>query len=999
MRASLLWLSGLTLIALAGCSSPPSVSYGTLSGRVLDKVTERPVSGVQVDTIPPLAQATTNAEGAFRLGGAIETSGIYRLRFSKEGYEAQTVDQVNVPSANNTLADVALAPKAAGALLDSMTVSLGDVASATVMRIGNAGGRFAPMSWKLTSSADWLEVSPAQGVVVDDPALVTLSANRAVLGDRFGNYTTPVELTWNGGSATIMVTLTNQPPAPVLSFPTPTVDFGANDTGRTLRMENTGGQTLHWELAELPPFISPAARSGVLRPGDFTLLELVLSRRTSTAGHHSEQLVFTGTPGSVMATAAVAFDVSPAASMEVAPSSLDFGSDLSDLQVILQNTGRVPFNYTVVWPEPGGQGTVGDCTDGPVVYTDSKQGTVGPSDGALLSVHVDRSSMKPGSYVLPLHFKATASGQTIPDLIQNVAFVVPEKPMFNVVLPSSLTFPATLGNGAIQGGLGPPRWGACDIQTNVRETWTARSMAPWLTVSPTSGFLAPTEGTGGRLDPTSIPSADLEVDIDWDLIPRDEGDYTGLIEFRAGGVVKQVPIIARMPPPYIEPLPGSEKVFSPALNFLDKNAMTATYDPFRDRLIVYGRSDSSSQHKPTTLEWDATHGWTIVTAVNGAAGPYSSGTAVGNGAMVFDRARGLAVYIEQVDLGGGSELRTWEYDPALSAAGRWKMIATTHNPGPRKNVTLTYDERRNRVLLYGGSSFTSTSDTFDDLWTYDGADWTQLNAAVRSVTQAVQTGIAYDFRSDSYAILASTYPVTGFCAYFVNPESYAVTMGPCAGNIPTGVFMARSSNMFQLIYNPMQALLELTNGYKTTSNPDYSVPEDERVDQILASGGLNGDGAMLSVTKDRWGWGPVASAYDPNHDQVLWPIVCSNPLNCKPFDRNQPDQDMWIVHRPYTRKEVVPAQIQAPASVNVATEATGTLTVTNGAGLGIFRVKVADAWLAVSPRAGQLLPNGTLDLTLTPNRTGLSAGPHSTTVTLVSNAGRTLAVPVQVSVP
>jgi len=68
----------------------------------------------------------------------------------------------------------------------------------------------------------------------------------------------------------------------------------------------------------------------------------------------------------------------------------------------------------------------------------------------------------------------------------------------------------------------------------------------------------------------------------------------------------------------------------------------------------------------------------------------------------------------------------------------WSQRTTTGNPGPRYGSAMAYDEIREVVLLYGGDLNTGvTPGTYvfpqdpqqynqDDLWKYDGTQWTPV---------------------------------------------------------------------------------------------------------------------------------------------------------------------------------------------------------------------------------------------------------------------------------
>lgn len=98
-----------------------------------------------------------------------------------------------------------------------------------------------------------------------------------------------------------------------------------------------------------------------------------------------------------------------------------------------------------------------------------------------------------------------------------------------------------------------------------------------------------------------------------------------------------------------------------------------------------------------------------------AAGPHARAEA----GMAYDRLRQRIVLFGGYyrDETGTTRLGdTWEWD-----GQRWRLMATS-GPRPRSGLALAYDERRCRVVLFGGSGLAS------DTWEWDGTQWTEVAA-------------------------------------------------------------------------------------------------------------------------------------------------------------------------------------------------------------------------------------------------------------------------------
>jgi hypothetical protein len=84
--------------------------------------------------------------------------------------------------------------------------------------------------------------------------------------------------------------------------------------------------------------------------------------------------------------------------------------------------------------------------------------------------------------------------------------------------------------------------------------------------------------------------------------------------------------------------------------------------------------------------------------------------------LVYDAARQRVVMF-----GGRSGTTTlgdtWEWDGAS-----WTQMFPAHSPAPRFDAVAAYDAKRQRIVLFGGQTLNPAT---QDTWEYDGVDWTQ----------------------------------------------------------------------------------------------------------------------------------------------------------------------------------------------------------------------------------------------------------------------------------
>ena len=83
---------------------------------------------------------------------------------------------------------------------------------------------------------------------------------------------------------------------------------------------------------------------------------------------------------------------------------------------------------------------------------------------------------------------------------------------------------------------------------------------------------------------------------------------------------------------------------------------------------------------------------------------------------------GRAVVFGGQGLGVGMDDTTWTYDPT---ARSFTVHAPASKPSPRRDGATASDVAGGRVLVFGGQ--TGNTEHANDVWQFDGADWTQLS--------------------------------------------------------------------------------------------------------------------------------------------------------------------------------------------------------------------------------------------------------------------------------
>ena len=134
------------------------------------------------------------------------------------------------------------------------------------------------------------------------------------------------------------------------------------------------------------------------------------------------------------------------------------------------------------------------------------------------------------------------------------------------------------------------------------------------------------------------------------------------------------------------------------------------YDNNRRRVILFGGFHASSRSALSdTWEWDGAV-WTKMV-------PVTSPPARSGHALAYDQRRGKVVLFGGDNWGALSD--TWEWDGVT-----WTQRTPASAPPARAGHALAYDSARGRVVLFGGGVNTVPI-VYADTWEWDGSTWTQ----------------------------------------------------------------------------------------------------------------------------------------------------------------------------------------------------------------------------------------------------------------------------------
>ncbi len=228
---------------------------------------------------------------------------------------------------------------------------------------------------------------------------------------------------------------------------------------------------------------------------------------------------------------------------------------------------------------------------------------------------------------------------------------------------------------------------------------------------------------------------------------------------------------------------------------------SATYDPFGDRLLVFGGSSG-----PVLSDT-----WALSLASPGSAGvPLTSTRRRGHSALLDTARRRMIVF------GGenGTQLNdVWEF--GLAPGGTWARLNPAGTPpSPRALHAAVYDDRRDRMLVFGGRG----GPPLNDLWelTFSGSlEWRTIQAQGTPPPPRFDHVTIYD--PVRYRILV----FGGYDASGAYNDLWALNLGgnPTWSAIPLGGAKPSARGGALSMCDPLRDRIVVFGGYTQTFTP------------------------------------------------------------------------------------------------------------------------------------------------------------------------------------
>lgn len=269
------------ILFLISCNRYEVDLFGSISGVVMDAVSNEVLSGVKVALSPGGMSQMTAEDGVFSFEGLEGQE--YTLTFTKSGYETLT-QKTSVKAGTTASVQVALNALTPELSVDPESLDFGKSASTLSFVISNTADNI--LKWKISENIDWLTCTPSEGSIGKESASVVVSVSRNDLTP--GIYSESIVVTSNGGSKNIHVSMAVSDTK--LEITPEMLDFGTLASSLEVTLENTSGATLDWSAETGNEWLVLSKSSGTISNLDY--LSVIVLRDELSAGDYSSHITF-----------------------------------------------------------------------------------------------------------------------------------------------------------------------------------------------------------------------------------------------------------------------------------------------------------------------------------------------------------------------------------------------------------------------------------------------------------------------------------------------------------------------------------------------------------------------------------------------------------------------------------------------------------------------------------------------------------------------------------
>ncbi|MGQ9609341.1 MAG: BACON domain-containing protein [bacterium] len=547
------------------------------------------------------------------------------ISITSNGGSARISISISVPSPKLTLTPT--------------SIDFGDKNTQSSITISNTGG--GTLSWRATKQQTWLTLSSSSGTVVSERSVtVTLTVSRTGLDP--GTYNDTVAFTSNGGNINLPITMVIPVAPAILLVNQTTLNLGEVNTQGSFTITNTGGETLTWKAVNQQSWLTVNPSGGNVASGKSMNVSINVSRVDLNSGVYNDTISITSNGGNSSVNVSITV---PPPKLSFNPVSIDFGEISTQNSFNVSNTG----GGTLTWQVSKQQAWL---TINPT------NGSITSGKTATVSLTISRTGLNPGTYKDTIAISSNGGNGSI-----SISMIIPVPSPKLSLDPTALNFGETTTQSAFtitnSGG-----------QTL---TWQATKQNNWLTLSSSSGSLAPGRSTNITV---TVSRAGLN-----------SGTYTDLIAVTSNGGESNVSVKMVVPSPKLSFNPVSidfgETTAQSSITISNTGGGIMTWQMSKQQpwLTLSNANGTLEAGKPLTI-------LVSVSRTGLAPGTYTDNISItsngGNGniqvRMIIPQPL-LSISPTTLDFGEKDTQKTFTITNAGGGSLNWFIEQTTETPG------------------------------------------------------------------------------------------------------------------------------------------------------------------------------------------------------------------------------------------------------------------------------------------------------------------------------
>ena len=269
------------ILCLVSCVANEEATTGSLYGTIKDSENGNLLKGCLVVISPTGKSITTGDDGSFSFDNL--SAGVFSINVSKNDYESAK-KEVTIVAGERSNADMQLTKEMPTLLVNKTNLDFSDIETELPIEISNGGK--STLKWEISTGTKWIKVNPTTGSTTKDIASVLISVDRTGLSK--GDYNGSINITSNGGTATIKVNMSIK--GAVLKVTPSTLDFGEIETSKELFISN------ETEIGSITYSIQPSVNWIILSSNEGTVdtntdkIKVLVNRDGLATNDYNEKL-------------------------------------------------------------------------------------------------------------------------------------------------------------------------------------------------------------------------------------------------------------------------------------------------------------------------------------------------------------------------------------------------------------------------------------------------------------------------------------------------------------------------------------------------------------------------------------------------------------------------------------------------------------------------------------------------------------------------------------